>query len=86
MIARNFELELDPAAGPVTERFTFTVVPEGLRVRLKERAKRAGNGTTRHEGSGDAIAAAALETSFSKSNGKLAAQGTKAAAPLERDK
>ena len=38
MIARNFELELDASAGPVTERFTFTVVPEGLRVRLRERA------------------------------------------------
>ncbi|MGP8241537.1 MAG: cytochrome P450, partial [Solirubrobacteraceae bacterium] len=37
MIARNFELELDASAGPVTERFTFTVVPEGLRVRLRER-------------------------------------------------
>ena len=37
MIARNFELELDATAGPVTERFTFTVVPEGLRIRLRER-------------------------------------------------
>ncbi len=38
MIARNFELELDTTGGPVTERFTFTMIPKGLRVRLRERA------------------------------------------------
>ena len=38
MIARNFELELDDTRGPVRERFTFTMIPEGLRVRLRERA------------------------------------------------
>ncbi|HEY5261571.1 MAG TPA: cytochrome P450 [Solirubrobacteraceae bacterium] len=38
MIARNFELELDSTGGPVTERFTFTTIPKGLRVRLRERA------------------------------------------------
>jgi cytochrome P450 len=37
MIARNFELSLDPAAGPVTELFGFTMSPKGLRVRLRER-------------------------------------------------
>jgi hypothetical protein len=37
MITRNFEIELDDA-GPVTERFGFTVSPNGLRVRLRERA------------------------------------------------
>jgi cytochrome P450 len=37
MIARNFELELDSTGGPVTERFTFTTIPKGLRVRLRER-------------------------------------------------
>jgi cytochrome P450 len=37
MIARNFEIELDDG-GPVTERFGFTVIPSGLRVRLCERA------------------------------------------------
>jgi cytochrome P450 len=38
MIARNFEIELDPAAGPVTEMLGFTMSPRGLRVRLRERA------------------------------------------------
>jgi Cytochrome P450 len=32
------ELELDDTRGPVKERFTFTMIPEGLRVRLRERA------------------------------------------------
>ena len=34
MIARNFEIELDPAAAPVTELLGFTMSPQGLRVRL----------------------------------------------------
>jgi cytochrome P450 len=38
MIARNFEIELDSTGGPVTERFAFTTIPRGLRVRLRERA------------------------------------------------
>ncbi len=37
MIARNFEIELDPAATPVTELLGFTMSPKGLRVRLRER-------------------------------------------------
>lgn len=37
MIARNFELELDEDAGPVREDFGFSMVPRGLRVRLRER-------------------------------------------------
>jgi cytochrome P450 len=37
MIARNFELELDHSHGPVTEVFSFTMVPQGLRVRLRQR-------------------------------------------------
>jgi hypothetical protein len=37
MIARNFELELDESNGPVRERLSFTMVPHGLRVRLRER-------------------------------------------------
>jgi cytochrome P450 len=37
MIARNFEIELD-GGEPVTELFGFTTVPNGLRVRLRERA------------------------------------------------
>jgi cytochrome P450 len=36
-IARNFELELDDTQGPVTERFTFTMIPTGLRVHVRER-------------------------------------------------
>jgi cytochrome P450 len=38
MIARNFEISLDPAAGPVTELLGFTMSPQGLRVRLRERS------------------------------------------------
>jgi cytochrome P450 len=37
MIARNFEIELDPGAEPVTELLGFTMSPKGLRVRLRER-------------------------------------------------
>jgi cytochrome P450 len=37
MIARNFEIELDTSRGPVTEHFGFTMVPSGLRVRLRAR-------------------------------------------------
>jgi cytochrome P450 len=37
MIARNFEIELDPSAPPVTELLGFTMSPKGLRVRLRER-------------------------------------------------
>lgn len=38
MIARNFEIELDRSGGPVSEYFNFTMIPKGLRVRLRERA------------------------------------------------
>jgi len=44
MIARNFEIELDESHGPVTERFSFTMIPQGLRVRLRERAPASPNG------------------------------------------
>jgi cytochrome P450 len=37
MIARNFEIELDPSASPVTELLGFTMSPKGLRVRIRER-------------------------------------------------
>lgn len=37
MLARNFEVTLDPTAKPVTEQFTFTMAPRGLRVLLRER-------------------------------------------------
>jgi Cytochrome P450 len=43
MIARNFEIELDDSEGPVTEQFSFTMVPRGLRVRLRRRAARTPN-------------------------------------------
>jgi len=42
-IARNFEIELDESAGPVTEKQNFTTVPENLRVRLK--ARRSAHGS-----------------------------------------
>lgn len=38
MIARNFEFELDESASPVRESFGLTMVPRGLRVRLRERS------------------------------------------------
>jgi cytochrome P450 len=41
MIARNFEIELDPEAEPVTELLGFTMSPRGLRVRLRERVPAA---------------------------------------------
>lgn len=41
MIGRNFEIELDPAAAPVTELLGFTMSPKGLRVRLRERVPAA---------------------------------------------
>jgi cytochrome P450 len=41
MIARNFEVSLDPTAKPVTELLGFTMSPKGLRVRLRERAPAA---------------------------------------------
>jgi len=39
MIALNLHIELDESAGPVSEHNTFTLVPKGLRVRLRERAR-----------------------------------------------
>jgi cytochrome P450 len=41
-IARDFELELDPDAGEVRERFAFMVIPEGLRIRVRERRPEGG--------------------------------------------
>lgn len=41
MIARNFEVSLDPTAEPVTELLGFTMSPKGLRVRLRERVPAA---------------------------------------------
>jgi cytochrome P450 len=38
-IARNFEIELDSTQGPVSETFNFAMMPKGLRVRLRERAR-----------------------------------------------
>jgi cytochrome P450 len=37
MIARNFEIAVDPGAEPVTELLGFTMSPKNLRVRLRER-------------------------------------------------
>ena len=44
MIARNFQIELDESAGPVSELLAFTMIPKGLRVRLRERPLAAGAG------------------------------------------
>jgi cytochrome P450 len=41
MIARNFEISLDPSAEPVTELLGFTMSPKNLRVRLRERTPAA---------------------------------------------
>jgi cytochrome P450 len=52
MLARNFEVELDQTTGPVKELLSFTMIPRGLRLRLRERTPqkeirsgRLGNGT-----------------------------------------
>jgi cytochrome P450 len=37
MIARNFEVKLDESHGPVEEKFSFTMIPHGLHLRLRER-------------------------------------------------
>lgn len=55
MIARNFHVELDETAGPVRERFGFTMMPAGLRVRLHARAAHASEETTRREQSADRV-------------------------------
>jgi cytochrome P450 len=41
MIARNFEVAIEDADGPVDEQFSFTMIPRGLRVRLRERERAA---------------------------------------------
>jgi cytochrome P450 len=38
MITANFEVELEHSTAPVNERLSFTMVPQGLRVRLRERS------------------------------------------------
>lgn len=38
MLVRNFDIELEESAGPVHESLGFTMVPQGLRVRLRARA------------------------------------------------
>lgn len=39
MLARNFDLESVPGAKPVSEKFSFTLVPEHLRVRFHRRTQ-----------------------------------------------
>jgi cytochrome P450 len=39
MIARNFHVELDSTAGPVSEYYNFVTIPKGLRVRLTQRSR-----------------------------------------------
>jgi cytochrome P450 len=38
MLAKHFELEAVPGARPVRELFSFTLVPQHLKLRLKPRA------------------------------------------------
>jgi cytochrome P450 len=38
MIVRNFHIDSDPSSGPVTEQLRLALVPQGLKVRLRERA------------------------------------------------
>lgn len=45
MLAHNFHIELDPSAPPVREQFSFTTVPRGLRVLLRERRTHPDEGT-----------------------------------------
>ena len=59
MIARDFEIELDDSHGPVRESFSFTMVPKGLRVRLRERAQGSSAGPA---GIGDRGTRVAAET------------------------
>ena len=39
MLACNFELELDQTQEPVKEQLSFTMIPKGLRVRLRQRTR-----------------------------------------------
>lgn len=39
MLARNFDLEAVPGPQPVSERFSFTLVPQDLRMRLHRRSR-----------------------------------------------
>ena len=41
MLARNFQIELDNSDGLVEERFGFTMIPKGLRIRLRDRTSTA---------------------------------------------
>ncbi|MET0307009.1 MAG: cytochrome P450 [Solirubrobacterales bacterium] len=41
MLSRSFEIEIDESAKPVREAFGFTMVPRGLRVRLRERSSQS---------------------------------------------
>ena len=39
MLARDFDIQADPSAGPVTERGAFTMFPTNLRVRVRARQR-----------------------------------------------
>jgi hypothetical protein len=45
-IARNFHIELDSTAGPVSEHYNFVTIPKGLHVRLTQRSRQ--NDTRSH--------------------------------------
>ena len=46
MIARNFHIELDSTAGPVSEYYNFVTIPKGLRVRLTQRGRQTAGAVT----------------------------------------
>jgi cytochrome P450 len=46
MIARNFHIELDSTAGPVSEYYNFVTIPKGLRVRLSQRSRQTAGAVT----------------------------------------
>ena len=46
MIARNFHIELDSTAGPVSEYYNFVTIPKGLRVRLTQRSRQTAGAVT----------------------------------------
>jgi cytochrome P450 len=56
MIARNFEIEPDETAVP-EERFAFTMIPDGLRLRLSERRQRQPSGGDREHSERRAVSA-----------------------------
>ena len=75
MLARNFELELDQTNGPVTELLSFTMIPKGLRVRLRERTLQK-SVPSRQSGNGKPACCPRTESSKPSSNPRAAINST----------